>query len=87
MDNISVMKSVTGGKLRGDFDRNIEVVEEFISKERVEYCYRTLPRRVMAQRRLSGDVTPEKVRNAVEEIKMAVQTSSVVAGRTIREEK
>ena len=34
MDNISVMKSVTGGKLRGDFDRNIEVVEEFKQKTR-----------------------------------------------------
>ena len=85
IENISLMKSVTGGKQRGNFDRNIEAVEEFVRMERIDYGYRTVPRRVMAQVRVKGEVTPDKVKGAVEEIKMAVLASRVVQGYSMRE--
>ena len=50
MDNISVDEKCDGGKLRV-IDRNIQVVEEFISKERVEYCIGPYP----AESWLRGD--------------------------------
>ena len=73
LENISLMKSVTGGNARGQYDVNQEIVEEFVASEHLAYRYRSLPRRVMAQVAVKGEVTSEKVKRAVEEIKKAVQ--------------
>ena len=85
MENISIMKSVTGGKQRANYSTNKEAVEEFLLTEKIDYAYKIIPRRTMAQVRVKGEVTPEKVKVAVEEIKAAMKGkgSAIVKGHTL----
>ena len=53
MENISIMKSVTGGKQR-HYSTNKEAVEEFLRTEKIDYVYKIIPRRTMAQVRVKG---------------------------------
>lgn len=77
LENISIMKSVTGGVQRGDYDANDELVREFAASESLSRKYKALPRRLMAQVKVTGEVTPEKVKEAVDMIKTAVSTPSM----------
>lgn len=77
LENVSIMKSVTGGVQRGDYDEDQELMREFVAFERLSRRYKALPRRLMAQVKVTGEVTPEKVREAVEMIKSAISSPSL----------
>ena len=74
-DNLSVMKSVKGGALRG---QNVQFDEkkmaEFESMERQEYRYKVQPTRIVAQVDVKGEATPEKIAEALKMIRAAVES-------------
>lgn len=79
LENISIMKSVTGGIQRGQYGLNENLVKEFTRSETLTRRYKALPRRMMAQVTVNGEVTPEKVKEAVEMIKNAVSSPSALS--------
>jgi hypothetical protein len=74
LENVSIMRSVTGGVERGVYDANEELSREFVTSERIERRYVTLPRRLMAQVKVKGEVTADKVKEAVQQIQLAMSS-------------
>jgi len=73
MENMSVMKSATGGKLRGNFETNNEVVRAFRENQRQEYRYIIQPKRRIASTRIKGEVTSAKISEALKMVKGAIK--------------
>ena len=74
-DNINVMKCVTAGALRG---QNIEfdgaMMRDFESKEKKEYLYKIVPKRVIAQVDILGEADPDRITEALQLIRAAVKS-------------
>ena len=80
LDRINLMKSVTGGVLRGEglrFDQ--QMVDEYRQAEKVACQYRVQPRRLVARVPVRGEVTSEKISAALNEIRAAVNGGSFTA--------
>jgi hypothetical protein len=86
MQSTNVMKSVTGGVLRGqNAVINEAALAEFLSKEKKEYMYKIQPRRVVAQVDVRGEAKPEKIAAALKEIRSAVEAEGKrILGRDCR---
>lgn len=72
IDNVSLMKGLTQGALRGAVELDEELVREFISKEVKQFRYVFRPRRYTASVDVYGEPTSEKISNALKRIKEAV---------------
>ena len=82
-ENSNIMKSATGGAFRGNVTFDEELMRDFESKERKEYVYRILPKRIIAQVDVRGEAAPEKISAALAEIKDVVREHSQrVLGRS-----
>ena len=85
LENINVMKSISGGNLRGDFTYDTKLMAQFESQERKDYIYKVLKRRIVAQTSIHGEPTPEKISLAITRIKEAVSSSGEkIFNRNIR---
>ena len=85
LENVNIMKSATGGVLRGNVPLNESVVRDFEAKERKEYLYRILPRRLVAEVGIYGEASPEKISAALAEIKeTVVRDAERVIGRRVK---
>lgn len=83
-ENISIMKSVTNGALRGNVDIDYNILREFEESEKKEYYYKISPKRYVAEVSISGEVTQEKISDALKTIKSVVlEHGSRVLGRTV----
>ena len=77
LDRVNLMKSVTGGTMRGEglrFDE--QMVDEYRRAEKVECQYRVQPRRLLARVPVRGEVTSEKISAALNDIRAAVNSGS-----------
>jgi len=82
LDNINVMRSITGGKQRGNFELDEQVMDEFARREVLEYQYRILPKRIAAQVDIKGEADSEKISEALKLIKAAVGASSPLSSQS-----
>ena len=84
LENVNIMKSATGGILRANVPLNATVIRDFEAKERKEYLYRILPRRLVAEVGITGEATPEKISAALSELKeTVVRDAERVIGRRV----
>eukprot|EP01041_Mallomonas_annulata_P003813 gene3813-7595_t len=74
LENLDLMKRVTAGATRGDFDLNKSLLEEFSASENKEYSYKILPKRIIAQMDIFGDANSEKISEAIKLIKETIVT-------------
>jgi hypothetical protein len=72
LENLNVRRDSTGGALRGDVPLDEELMKDFESKEKKEYFYRILPRRLIASIDINGDASAEKISLALKELKEVV---------------
>lgn len=85
LENVNIMKSVTGGVLRGDIPLDEDIVRDFEAKERKEYLYRLLPKRLIAEVSITGEALPEKISAALTEIKETViRDAERIIGRKVK---
>ena len=78
LENLSVMKSITGGVLRGNYTLDENKLVEFAENEKIEYFYRILPKRIVAQLDIFGEATPERISKGVQVIKKAIESKGSV---------
>ncbi|KAJ1425783.1 hypothetical protein B484DRAFT_431992 [Ochromonadaceae sp. CCMP2298] len=78
-ENINLMKSVTGGTLRGNFTLDETRAADYEAKQQVGFRYRVLPRRVVAAVDLKGEVDGPVIANALGEIRAALAQQTVLA--------
>jgi hypothetical protein len=85
-ENLSVMKQSSGGAVRGGGCKlTREMMEEYEAHQEVCFRYRRLPRRLVAQVSVRGEVDAGSISEAVKEIKAAVEDGVVrVQGRRVR---
>lgn len=72
-ENLSVMKSITGGRQRADFAVDVDTVRSFEEHLRCEYRYMLQPRRRVAAVTIKGEVTSAKTAEAVTSVTKAVR--------------
>ena len=72
IDNVSLMKGLTQGALRGAVELDEQLVREFESKESKQFRYAFRPRRYTASVDVVGEPTAEKISNALKKIKEVV---------------
>eukprot|EP01038_Epipyxis_sp_PR26KG_P010024 gene10024-13480_t len=76
LENMSTMKEVKAGAVRGgDFELNTELMAEFEAKESKEYIYRILPKRIVVQIDVKGELDTKKISEALTSIKAAVKSN------------
>lgn len=76
LENINVMKSATGGVLRGNVTFNTELMRDFEAKEKKEYQYKLAPKRIIAAMDIKGDASAAKISEALKTIKETVARDS-----------
>ena len=75
-DNLNLMKSVTGGIMRGNYTLNITRAIDFETKQEIDFRYRIINKRIVAAIDLKGDVDAKKIANALNEIKLMLNNNS-----------
>eukprot|EP00597_Dinobryon_sp_UTEXLB2267_P005256 CAMPEP_0170079326 /NCGR_PEP_ID=MMETSP0019_2-20121128/15736_1 /TAXON_ID=98059 /ORGANISM="Dinobryon sp., Strain UTEXLB2267" /LENGTH=527 /DNA_ID=CAMNT_0010292729 /DNA_START=160 /DNA_END=1743 /DNA_ORIENTATION=- len=68
-ENLSIMRGVTGGALRGRVNVDKDSLREFEAKERKAYRYTLQPKRKIAAVDLQGDVDAERIAKALSTIR------------------
>lgn len=71
-ENLSIMRGVTGGALRGRVKVDKDSLREFEAKEEKSYRYILQPKRKVAAVDLKGDVDAEKIGQALATIRSSV---------------
>jgi hypothetical protein len=79
IDNFSVMKGSTMGFQRGDFDYDIETMKAFEENEYREYRYRIQSARRIISTDIKGDVSPQKIDEALKLIRASIATGEAQA--------
>ena len=74
-DNLNLMKSVTGGIMRGNYTLNITRAIDFETKQEIDFRYRIINKRIVAAIDLKGDVDAKKIANALNEIKLMLSNN------------
>ena len=67
-----LMKSVTAGILRGNFSYDEAKMSDYETNLKKDYTYKFLPKRVLAQTNVYGEIDLKKINDAVSLIKKAV---------------
>jgi hypothetical protein len=75
-DNLSLLKSVSAGITRGNLTVDDQVMEEYERLQTKSYRYRMLPKRLVAEVALKGEVDGSRIKTALELIK------TVLAGKS-----
>ena len=75
VNSIGVMKSVTGGAARGQFQYDKNEISSFKKNEIREYRYRIQPPRVVAMTEFKGEATPSKISDSLKNIRTAIASS------------
>ena len=85
-DNLSVMNSMKNGVMRDDYVLDVAKAAEFEAKQKVDFRYTRIPKRIVAAVDLKGDdVKGKDISETLKLIKQAVQNPQArVRGRRIR---
>lgn len=76
-DNLSLLKSVSAGQERGNLTISDELLNEFESKQKKSYRYRVLPKRLIAEVELKGEVESAQIAEALGKIRTVLKNSLV----------
>jgi hypothetical protein len=85
LENVDLIKSVTGGILRGNYEGVDELVAETAAKEKREYAYHITKQRLVAKTDILGEPTAVKISDALKRLRGAIEKDGTsVMGRPVR---
>ena len=84
VDSVGVMKSVTGGAARGQFQYDKNEISNFKKNEIREYRYRIQPPRVVAMTEFKGEATPTKISDSLKSIRTTIGSAGINSSSRVR---
>lgn len=79
-ENLSVMDSLKGGALRGDYILDVEYAKEYESNQEVYAKFKRIPKRIIASVEIPGEVTAEKVSQYYKTLTETLRETTVQVG-------
>lgn len=74
-DNLNLMRSVSGGTVRGNLTVNEDMMADFERRQSISYRYTLRPKRLIAETSLKGEVDGAKIQTALSQIKAVIGKS------------